>query len=302
MMMMDSIFCEQSKCQISATGCVARQKRAGFGVGWTRGHGPGNNGGRQIPFDPVCKDCEQGKEVMGMIEGQKGGTLNLDDDGFPLKADWIKDSPEPKATESITTEQEKLELTMPVISENTDIPYGYCHCGCGEKTRISHTTDRAHGYVKGEPRSYVQGHHFKTQKNGKPVSKKKKTELKNKVAEKTKEQKTESGKKFDAGKLRFDLLPPDSLKEIVKVFTSGAEKYGEHNWSNGMSWSRVFGAAQRHQWAFWGGEDFDSETTHNHIAHAIVNLMFLLAYYERRLESLDDRGQIQKIDKGGRDG
>jgi hypothetical protein len=40
-----------------------------------------------------------------------------------------------------------------------DVPYGFCHCGCGEKTRISHMTDRHHGYVKGEPRRYVAGHH-----------------------------------------------------------------------------------------------------------------------------------------------
>jgi hypothetical protein len=39
-----------------------------------------------------------------------------------------------------------------------DIPYGHCHCGCGQKTTIrtkNHTKDRK---VKGEPALYVRGH------------------------------------------------------------------------------------------------------------------------------------------------
>lgn len=39
-----------------------------------------------------------------------------------------------------------------------DIPYGYCHCGCGEKTKIAKNTDRARGYVKGQPRPFLPGH------------------------------------------------------------------------------------------------------------------------------------------------
>lgn len=39
-----------------------------------------------------------------------------------------------------------------------DIPYGYCQCGCGEKTNIAATTHSTHGYVKGEPRRYLNGH------------------------------------------------------------------------------------------------------------------------------------------------
>jgi hypothetical protein len=38
------------------------------------------------------------------------------------------------------------------------VPYGYCHCGCGEKTRLSPYTAHARGYVKGEPRRYIAGH------------------------------------------------------------------------------------------------------------------------------------------------
>lgn len=39
------------------------------------------------------------------------------------------------------------------------IPYGTCHCGCGQITRI-HDKDRPNlGYVKGEPRAFIHQHH-----------------------------------------------------------------------------------------------------------------------------------------------
>lgn len=40
-----------------------------------------------------------------------------------------------------------------------DIPYGYCHCGCGQKTTIPDSTDRSNGKIKGQPRKYVRFHH-----------------------------------------------------------------------------------------------------------------------------------------------
>ncbi len=105
------------------------------------------------------------------------------------------------------------------------------------------------------------------------------------------QRKQEPGAKFDADKLRYDLLPPDVLEQIVEIFTDGAAKYGEYNWSKGMSWSRVFAAAQRHQWAWWAREDIDDESQRHHLAHAIVNLMFLLAYETRGMGEWDDRGK-----------
>jgi hypothetical protein len=43
-------------------------------------------------------------------------------------------------------------------TEQSNIPYGYCHCGCGQLTTISKVTDRRAGTVKGEPVRYVLGH------------------------------------------------------------------------------------------------------------------------------------------------
>ena len=63
------------------------------------------------------------------------------------------------------------------------------------------------------------------------------------------------GRKDDNGKLRFDLLPPDALHELVRVYTQGAVKYDPRNWERGITFGRVFAALMRHLWAWWGGEE-----------------------------------------------
>ena len=67
------------------------------------------------------------------------------------------------------------------------------------------------------------------------------------------------GRKFDSNKLRFDLIPVEPLQELARVYTIGAKKYGDRNWENGLSWSRLFAAMMRHAWKFWMGERNDPE-------------------------------------------
>lgn len=56
-------------------------------------------------------------------------------------------------------------LSLPgdsAMSHDTEeIPYGYCHCGCGEKTNIIRWSSRTWGHVKGEPYRYIAGHHMR---------------------------------------------------------------------------------------------------------------------------------------------
>ena len=40
------------------------------------------------------------------------------------------------------------------------IPFGLCHCGCGENTNIARTSSRYHGCIDGMPRKFVFGHYF----------------------------------------------------------------------------------------------------------------------------------------------
>ena len=96
------------------------------------------------------------------------------------------------------------------------------------------------------------------------------------------------GKKFDEGKLPYELISTVALDEIVKVLGFGAEKYGRHNWRQGMRWSRLHGAALRHLTKHLNGESLDEETNISHLAHAACCLMFLLEY-ELTGKGQDDR-------------
>lgn len=86
------------------------------------------------------------------------------------------------------------------------------------------------------------------------------------------------GVKFDQNKRRVDLVPTEAINALADILTAGAAKYGEHNWRKGMDWSRVYGAAQRHLLAFWGGDDIDEESGMPHLWHALTNIAFLVSY------------------------
>lgn len=49
------------------------------------------------------------------------------------------------------------------MEHQTTVPYGYCHCGCGEKTSIMKGTDRSKGYEKGQPRRFILQHQARLQ-------------------------------------------------------------------------------------------------------------------------------------------
>lgn len=96
------------------------------------------------------------------------------------------------------------------------------------------------------------------------------------------------GLRFDDGKPRYDLIPPEAIEELARVYTVGAKKYAPRNWERGMSWGRVFGSLMRHCWKFWRGEAIDEETGCHHMALAAWNC-FALFTYDRRQIGEDDR-------------
>lgn len=96
------------------------------------------------------------------------------------------------------------------------------------------------------------------------------------------------GVKYDGGKLRYDLIPADALEELAAIYTMGANKYEDHNWRKGMSWSRPFAALMRHAWAWFRGEDKDPESGLNHLAHAAWNC-FTLINYSKSHPEFDNR-------------
>jgi len=106
------------------------------------------------------------------------------------------------------------------------------------------------------------------------------------------------GVKYDTGKPRYDLLPPDALEELVGIYTMGAKKYGDRNWESGISYGRVYGAIMRHLWAWWRGQENDDESGCSHLAHAAWGCFALIAYQQRGLEKqLDDRNLFVSSNK-----
>lgn len=50
------------------------------------------------------------------------------------------------------------EQLRAVPSDKSAIPLGYCHCGCGQKTKICTATDKRRGRIAGQPFRFLQGH------------------------------------------------------------------------------------------------------------------------------------------------
>lgn len=84
------------------------------------------------------------------------------------------------------------------------------------------------------------------------------------------------GIKFDSGKLRYGLIPPETLKALAEVLTFGAQKYAPNNWmllDDGHD--RYLDALFRHLEAYRSGETYDPESHLHHLAHALTNVAFL---------------------------
>ncbi len=48
--------------------------------------------------------------------------------------------------------------SMATSDSTTNIPYGYCQCGCGQATQLSLTTDEKFDAIKGKPNRFIKGH------------------------------------------------------------------------------------------------------------------------------------------------
>ena len=90
------------------------------------------------------------------------------------------------------------------------------------------------------------------------------------------------GMKYDSGKLRYDLIPPEILEELAKILTHGANKYGDNNWKlleDPMD--RYYAALMRHLQEWRKGNSIDEDDSGElHLSHALANIAFLV-YFEK---------------------
>jgi len=96
------------------------------------------------------------------------------------------------------------------------------------------------------------------------------------------------GLRYNDGKPRFDLLPPEALKALAAHYGKGAEKYAARNWERGMDWCKCFASLERHSWAWMGGEDIDPENGSHHMIAVAWNAIALFTYAMRNIGT-DDR-------------
>jgi len=89
------------------------------------------------------------------------------------------------------------------------------------------------------------------------------------------EEDKEDGVKYDTGKLRMELIPPEAIEALAEVITYGANKYSDDNWKK-VGKDRYIGALMRHLNAYRKGELYDDESGLTHMAHILTNAAFLI--------------------------
>lgn len=98
----------------------------------------------------------------------------------------------------------------------------------------------------------------------------------------------ESGTKHDQGKPRISLIPKDAIWGMGAALAYGEKKYGTNNFRNGIAFSRLADAAQRHLTAWMEGENQDPESKLSHLDHAMASLA-MLKFMDVNRQDQDDR-------------
>lgn len=95
--------------------------------------------------------------------------------------------------------------------------------------------------------------------------------------------KTGAVRDIQSGKGRYDLVPPEAIRRVAKIFEGGAEKYGGNNWRKGIPMHCFMNSGKRHLDKYiegWKDED--------HLAMACWNLMAAIATEEMVAKGLLD--------------
>lgn len=104
---------------------------------------------------------------------------------------------------------------------------------------------------------------------------------------------TDTFKKYDTDKLRYDMIPNNVMELWIKVMMYGAftKGYGLNNWKKATTEEdllRYYNAGRRHDEAHQAGEYLDKESGLPHLAHLLCNIAFRL-YLEEEKRSGNDK-------------
>lgn len=97
-----------------------------------------------------------------------------------------------------------------------------------------------------------------------------------------------AGMKFDQGKPMMDLVRPEFTEGVAAVLTFGAQKYAAHNWTQGIQYSRIIAALDRHLNEIKKGNWYDDESGLPHIDHVGCCVMFLSCFMKWNRTELND--------------
>jgi hypothetical protein len=109
------------------------------------------------------------------------------------------------------------------------------------------------------------------------------------------------GLRYNKGKNRMDLTPPEWEWALADVTTQGSKKYDERNWEQGMKWSTMIGCMKRHLNKFLAGQRYDGDkfdkekgTTGCHeLAMVAWNALALMSYDLRDIGTNDLPKEVQ---------
>lgn len=99
------------------------------------------------------------------------------------------------------------------------------------------------------------------------------------------------GVKFDGGKLRLDLIPPEVELALASVLTYGAYKYAPDGWRN-VSVERYLAAEKRHDLAMRMGDVYDQESGLPHSWHKLACVAIQVALEHPHLDEIPRLGDV----------
>jgi len=101
-----------------------------------------------------------------------------------------------------------------------------------------------------------------------------------------------------AGKGRYDLVPPEAIRRVAKIFEGGAIKYDANNWRKGIFMHDYIDSGLRHIYKYMEGW-----TDEDHLAMGCWNIMCAIATEEMIQKGLvpEDMDDVQHFMPEGED-